>query len=222
MVLPDPGYWRSAQALIGRAGAALVFDETHTISAGPGGYARAHGLTPDALVIGKPLGAGMPCAAYGFSAAWAERAVQAKRSAPPGHSGIGTTLSGNLLAMAAMRATLGDLMTEAVYAPMLAHAAALAQGLRECIARHRLRWCVTQLGARTEFQFRASPPRNGSQAGAALDAELERLIHLALLNRGVMITPFHNMMLVCPATTRTDVQRLLDGFDQVLGEIADG
>lgn len=219
MVLPEPGYWQAAQALIRRHGAALVLDETHTISCGPGGYSGTHGLQPDAIVLGKPVGGGVPCAVYGFSAEWARRVVQAKHDAPPGHSGIGTTLSGNLLAMAAMRATLGELMTEPVYAAMLTTASALAEGLREVIARHRLPWCVTQLGARTEFQFRATPPRNGSEAGAALDPELEHLIHLALLNRGVLITPFHNMMLVCPATTAADVQRLLVAFDQVLARI---
>ncbi len=222
MVLPEPGYWPAAQALIQRHGTALVFDETHTISCGPGGYARAHGLQPDALVLGKPIGGGLPCAAYGFSAAWAERAVHAKRVAPSGHSGIGTTLSGNLLAMAAMRATLTELMTAATYAPMLALSGTLAAGLRERIAHRRLPWCVTQLGARSEFQFCATPPRNGSEAAAAFDTELEHLIHLALLNRGVLITPFHNMMLVCPATTAHDVQRLLDAFDEVLGAIAQG
>ena len=222
MVLPEPGYWPAAQALIERHGAALVFDETHTISCGPGGYARAHGLQPDALVLGKPIGGGLPCAVYGFSAAWAERAVRAKRSAPSGHSGIGTTLSGNLLAMAAMRATLTELMTTTTYAPMLALSGTLAAGLRERIAHRRLPWCVTRLGARSEFQFCATPPRNGSEAAAAFDTELERLIHLALLNRGVLITPFHNMMLVCPATTAHDVQRLLDAFDDVLGAIAQG
>ena len=219
MVLPEPGFWEAAQTLIKKYGAALILDETHTISCGPGGYTRVHGLQPDAIVVGKPVGGGLPCAAYGFSTAWAERVVAAKRSAPPGHSGVGTTLSGNLLAMAAMRATLSELMTEAVYAPMLAIATLLSEGLRECIARHRLPWCVTQLGARTEFQFRASPPRNGTEAGNALDAELEHLIHLALLNRGVMITPFHNMMLICPSTTAEDVHKLLAAFDVVLAEI---
>lgn len=221
MVLPDAGYWPAAQGLIHRHGAALLFDETHTISCGPGGYARAHGLQPDAIVLGKPLGGGLPCAAYGFSAEWAERAVQAKQNAPAGHSGIGTTLSGNLLAMAAMRATLTGLMTDAVYAPMLALAQTLAKGLRKHIAGHHLPWCVTQLGARIEFQFRPTPPRNGKEAGAALDVELEHLLHLALLNREVLITPFHNMLLVCPETTRADVHQLLNAFDVVLGHICE-
>jgi glutamate-1-semialdehyde 2,1-aminomutase len=221
MVLPAPGFWEAAQALIRQHGAALVLDETHTISCGPGGYARAHGLQPDAIVLGKPVGAGVPCAVYGFSADWAARVVRAKQEAPPGHSGIGTTLSGNLLAMAAMRATLSELMLETVYAPMLALASNLSDGLRQAIARHRLPWCVTQLGARTEFQFSPTPPRSGSEAGAALDAELEHLIHLALLNRGVMITPFHNMMLVCPATTQADVDQLLAAFNQVLDALCD-
>ena len=220
MVLPEPGFWAEAQRLIRASGAALVLDETHTISCGPGGYARAHGLQPDAVVIGKPIGGGLPCAAYGFSGEWAERAMRAKREAPPGHSGIGTTLTGNPLAMAAMRATLAQLMTPEVYAPMLALSAELADGLREVIARHGLPWCVTQLGARCEFQFRPLPPRNGSEAGAAFDEELEHLVHLMLLNRGVLITPFHNMLLVSPATTRAQVQRLLAAFDEAVGTLA--
>ncbi len=218
MVLPDPGFWAAAQGIIRQHGSLLVLDETHTISSGPGGYGVAHGLRPDAVVVGKPLGGGMPCAAYGFSAALAARAEAAKRHAPPGHSGIGTTLTANLLAMAAMRATLTHLMTPEVYAPMLLRAARLAQGLRDVIARHGLPWCVTQVGARAEFQFCATPPRNGTQAGAAMDAELEHAIHLALLNRGVLITPFHNMMLVCPDTTDADVDRLLAAMDDVLAQ----
>ncbi|WP_396270083.1 aspartate aminotransferase family protein [Ideonella sp.] len=216
MVLPEPGFWEAAQALIRRHGSLLVMDETHTISSGPGGYARAHGLQPDAVVVGKPLGGGMPCAAYGFSATLAAQAEAAKRQAPPGHSGIGTTLTANLLAMAAMRATLTHLMTPEVYAPMLKRAATLAEGLKQVISRHGLPWCVTHVGARAEFQFCATAPRNGSEAGAAMDAELEHALHLALLNRGVLITPFHNMMLVCPDTTDADVACLLQAMDEVL------
>ncbi len=219
MVLPQPGFWARAIELIHAHGSLLVMDETHTISSGPGGYARAHGLTPDALVLGKPLGGGMPCAAYGFSAELAARVEAAKRDAPPGHSGVGTTLSANLLAMAAMRATLERLMTPQTYAPMHRLTEVLADGLRATIARHGLPWCVSQVGARTEFQFCATPPGNGAQAGAAMDAALEHAIHLYLLNRGVLITPFHNMMLVCPDTSQADVQLLLDAFDAALAEL---
>jgi glutamate-1-semialdehyde 2,1-aminomutase len=219
MVLPEPGYWEEAQKIIRRHGTLLVVDETHTISTGPGGYARAHGISPDALVLGKPVGGGVPCAVYGMSAALASRAENAKRLAPPGHSGIGTTLTGNMLAMAAMRAALTEVMTPQAYAHMLRLAGRLADGLRRVIARHGLPWCVTQVGARTEFQFCPTPPRNGSEADRFLDGELEHLIHLGLLNRGVMITPFHNMMLVCPQTTEDHVIRLLDALDEVLGAI---
>lgn len=219
MVLPDPGFWEAAIPLIHRHGARLVMDETHTVSSGPGGYARAHGLQPDAVVLGKPLGGGMPCAAYGFSAELAAAAQAAKRTAPPGHSGIGTTLTANLLAMAAMRATLTELMTPAVYAGLHARCTRLAEGLRSVIAHHGLPWCVTQVGARCEFQFCATPPRNGTEAEAAMDDALEHALHLALLNRGVMITPFHNMMLVCPDTSDADVDRLLSAFDAVLREL---
>jgi glutamate-1-semialdehyde 2,1-aminomutase len=219
VVLPEPGFWAEAERLIRAHGACLVLDETHTISSGPGGYAREQGLTPDALVLGKPIAGGVPCAVYGFSADLAARAMRAKREAPPGHSGIGTTLSANMLALAAVRANLAEVMTDAAYAQMVPLAQTLANGLRGVIASHGLAWCVTQIGARVEFQFAASPPRNGSEAGAIMDAELERLLHLYLLNRGVLITPFHNMMLVCPQTTPADVRRLLAAFEQALAEI---
>ncbi|QCB45595.1 aspartate aminotransferase family protein [Hydrogenophaga sp. PAMC20947] len=219
MVLPQPGYWEAAQRLIQQYGALLVADETHTISTGPGGYTQAAGLKPDALVLGKPVGGGVPCAVYGMSADLAARAIQAKQDAPPGHSGIGTTLTGNMLAMAAMRAALTEVITPAAYAHMLPLAEQLAEGVRALIACYQLPWCVTQVGTRTEFQFTPTPPRNGAEAGAILDGELEHLIHLGLLNRGVMITPFHNMMLVCLQTTAADVERLLTALDDVLGAI---
>jgi len=219
MVLPEPGYWQKAQQIIHGRGTLLVMDETHTISTGPGGYARAHGIRADAMVLGKPVGGGVPSAVYGMSHELAERAVQAKQKAPPGHSGIGTTLTGNMLAMAAMRATLSEVMTAAAYAHMLVLAERLAKGIRAALVRHGLPWCVTQVGARVEFQFCAVPPRNGSEAGAVLDSELEHLIHLGLINRGVLITPFHNMMLVCPSTTEDDVAHLLCALDAVLTEI---
>ncbi|MDO8904604.1 aspartate aminotransferase family protein [Hydrogenophaga sp.] len=219
MVLPSPGYWLAAQALIRQQGALLVMDETHTISTGAGGYCQVHGLEPDALVLGKPVGGGVPCAVYGMSAELARRAVHAKADAPPGHSGIGTTLTGNMLSMAAMRATLTEVMTPAAYAHMLPLAHQLAEGIRHILAERQLPWCVTELGARVEFQFCSAPPHNGSEAGARLDAELEHLIHLGLLNRGVLITPFHNMMLVCPQTTVADVDRLLAALASVLDDV---
>ncbi len=222
MVMPAPGYWEKAAELIKRHGSLLVMDETHTLSSGPGGYAREHGIAVDALVVGKALGGGMPCAAYGFSAELASRAVAAKRAAPAGHSGIGTTLTANLLAMAAMRATLSNYLRPEVFAPMQARAALLARGLQTLIKRHGLPWCVTQVGARTEFQFCALPPLNGTEAGAAMDAELEHAIHLYLLNRGVLITPFHNMMLICPDTTDAHVELLLSTMDQALQELTGG
>ncbi|WP_028445512.1 aspartate aminotransferase family protein [Chitinimonas koreensis] len=219
MVLPQPGFWAAARALIRAAGALLVCDETHTISTGPGGYARAHGLEPDFFVLGKPVGGGVACAVYGFTAELAARMQATKSAAPPGHSGIGTTLTANALAMAAMRANLESVMTEAAYAHMFALAERLAAGLRAAIGRHGLPWCVSQVGARTEFQFCAAPPVNGSEAEAAMDHGLEHALHLYLLNRGVLITPFHNMMLVCPETTAGDVDRLVAVVEEAIGEL---
>jgi glutamate-1-semialdehyde 2,1-aminomutase len=219
-VLPDPGFWERATTLIRHYGSCLVMDETHTLSSGPGGYARAQGIAADAVVVGKALGGGMPCAAYGFSADLAARAEAAKSAAAPGHSGIGTTLTANLLAMAAMRATLSTFLRPEVFAPMHARAESLVGGLRALIQRYRLPWCITQVGARAEFQFCARPPRNGTEAAAAMNAELEQALHLYLLNRGVLITPFHNMMLICPDTTEAHVERLLSAMDGALQELA--
>ncbi|MFP3564486.1 aspartate aminotransferase family protein [Paraburkholderia sp. SIMBA_030] len=219
MVLPEADYWREAQVLMRRYGTLLAIDETHTVSCGPGGYSVAHGIEPDLFILGKPVGGGVPCAVYGFSAELAKRAQQAKRSVPPGHSGIGTTLSANALAMSAIRATLAEVMTDAAYEHMFALAGRIETGLKSVIARHGLAWCVTRVGARTEFQFSATPPRNGAEAGRQLDPELEHIVHLYLLNRGVLITPFHNMMLVCPDTSAADVDRLIAVFDACLTEL---
>lgn len=219
MVLPQPGYWAAAQALCRRYGTLLLIDETHTISSGPGGYTQAEGLQPDIFVVGKPVAGGVPCAVYGFSAEVARRAEAAKAEAPPGHSGIGTTLTANLLAMAAMRANLAEVMTDIAYQHMFGLAERLAAGLRDIIRRQSLPWCVTQIGARVEFQFTPVPPKNGSEAGQILDGELEHIVHLYLLNRGLLITPFHNMLLLCPDTRQSDVDRLLQCFGEFVGKV---
>ncbi len=222
MVLPEPDFWHQAIELIHQYGSYLVMDETHTISSGPGGYCKANQIAPDALVVGKPLGGGIPCAAYGFSQNLATLAVATKQKAPPGHSGIGTTLTANVLAMKAMRATLSEIMTPATYAPMHQLAHVLATGLEAIIQKHQLAWCVSQVGARAEFQFCENRPQNGSQAEAAMNPALEHYIHLYLLNRGILITPFHNMMLICPATTHQNVQQLLACFDQAVSSLTIG
>ncbi len=209
MVLPADGFWAAAQALCRRYGTLLIADETHTLSSGPGGYCRLHGIEPDMLVLGKPIAGGLPTAVYGMRAEVAEAAMAAKDQAPPGHSGIGTTLSANLLALTAMRACLSEVMTDDAYRRMLDLCNYVANGLEAAIADLGLPWCVTRLGARCEFQFSPTPPRNGTEAGARLDDALSHTIHLYLLNRGVLITPFHNMLLMSPHTRRADADLLL-------------
>jgi glutamate-1-semialdehyde 2,1-aminomutase len=224
MVLPDKGFLQAACELTRRYGALLVIDETHTISTGIGGCTRLWDLQPDFFVMGKPVAGGVACGVFGLSAPMAEamRAVQrALRESSHGHrhSGMGTTLSANALAMHCMRVNLQEVMTEMAYAHMLPLAARLASGFRRVIAQHALPWSVTELGARCEFQFCATPPRSGAEAEAAFDDALQMALHLALINRGVLITPFHNMTLCCPATTEADVDTLLANLDAVLGEL---
>lgn len=228
MVLPDEGFHARLRELTRRAQTLLIIDETHTISTGPGGYTKAHGLEPDIFVLGKPIAGGLPCSVYGFSAdvaaainkARSEKTQTDANEPGHGHSGMGTTLSANAFTMHAMRANLDSVMTEAAYDYIIPLAEVLAERLGAVFARHKAPWCVTQIGARVEFQFSAQPPRTGREAEQSFNDRLERCIHLYLLNRGVMITPFHNMMLVCPDTTLSDVERLTEILDACLAELS--
>ena len=212
IVHPEPGFHAALRELTRRAGTLLVIDETHTICAGPGGYTGAHGLDPDVLTLGKPVGGGVPAAVYGFSAAVAERVRARSRLDTADTGGIGGTLAANPLASAAMRATLEHVLTEASYRRTIPLAERFAAGVESVIAEQGLPWIVKQLGCRAEYWFRPTPPRNGGEAVAAVDPELERYMHLAALNRGILLTPFHNMALLAPAVTEGDVDRHTEVF----------
>jgi glutamate-1-semialdehyde 2,1-aminomutase len=219
MILPRPGFLDALRDLTRRAGTLLVLDETHTVSTAPGGYARAHGLEPDMLVVGKAIAGGVPAAVWGVTAELSERMDAAAARTGPGQSGIGTTLSGNALAIAAMRAMLSEVMTDAAYARMLAGAERLMTGLRGVIAARGLPWSVVHVGARVELVFAAAPPENAAAMRAALDARLLHALHLWLINRGVLIAPFHTMMLVSPVTPDAAVDRLVAAVDGFAGAL---
>lgn len=216
MVLPDPGYLTALRQLTARYDTLLVWDETHTISTGYGGHTGTYGPLPDMFVLGKPVAGGVPCAVYGFSAEVAARMEQCREEGEKGHSGIGTTLSANALALAAMRACLTEVMTPAAYDHMLPLAADLAAKLKAVIAGRGLDWHVTHIGSRGEFICEAEPARNGTEARAKMHGALEHALHLYLINRGVLIAPFHNMTLVSPATRPEQVDRLANVLDDCL------
>jgi glutamate-1-semialdehyde 2,1-aminomutase len=220
MVLPQPGFHEALRRLTRETGTLLLIDETHTISTGPGGYTRAHALEPDLFVLGKPVAGGVPASVWGFTDDVARRLDAVRAATPPGHSGMGTTLSANALQLAAMRATLERVMTPEAYAHMERLAGQLAQGLQGVVERHRLPWHVVRVGARIEFICAPGPLRNGTEAEAAHAPALERAIHLSLLNLGCLIAPFHNMMLVCPATTAAQVAALCEAFAEVAGKLS--
>ncbi|MGL4767560.1 MAG: aspartate aminotransferase family protein [Formosimonas sp.] len=219
MVLPADGFLEQLREACDATDTLLVFDETHTISAGYAGYTGLCNFSPDFVVAGKAIAGGLPCAVYGMSATVAQRMRAAKEAAPAGHSGIGTTLSGNMITMALLAVNLTQVATPEAFERIIAQQSKLSAGLRNVIAQHQLPWSVTQLGARSEFQFCAQSPRTGKQAEAAMDAELEQAIHLYLLNRGVMITPFHNMTLACPSTSDADIEKFITAFDACLTEL---
>ncbi|MFO1058517.1 MAG: aspartate aminotransferase family protein [Dongiaceae bacterium] len=213
IVLPEPGFHEALRRLTRDTGTLLILDETHTICSGPGGYSGAHGLAPDMLTIGKPIAGGLPAAAYGMTAALGERIRAAMDRDTSDTGGIGGTLAGNALSLAAMRATLASpALGPESFARTIALAGRFREGVQQAIDEYGLPWHVTQLGCRAEYWFRPVPPRNGGEAAAAADAELDRYLHLAALNRGVLLTPFHNMALVAPSATEADIDRHTAAF----------
>ena len=220
MVLPEPGYHNALRRITRDTGTLLLIDETHTISTGLGGYTRVHRLEPDLFVLGKPIAGGVPASVWGMSAPVAQRWAAYNRTKPSGYSGIGTTLSANPLQFACMKATLTEVMTAKNYRHMERLADRLARGLSTAIEAAGLPWHVARVGARVEFICAPGPLRNGAEAEAAHAPELEAAIHLALVNRGYLIAPFHNMMLVSPATKKRQVDRLVKAFGDICGELA--
>lgn len=219
IVLPDPGYHEALRDLTRKHGTLLIIDETHTFSAGVGGCTREWGLEPDMLTIGKAIGSGVPCGALGLTAELAERALARPDADYEDTGGVGGTLAGNALSLAAVRATLEHVLTEAAFERTIPLATRFREGVEAVIARQELPWNVTQLGCRAEYRFEPEPARNGTQAHAASDPELERYLHLHALNRGVMLTPFHNMALMSPLTTEDDVDQHTRVFEEAVAEL---
>jgi glutamate-1-semialdehyde 2,1-aminomutase len=211
IVMPDPGFHEAMRQLTRAHGALLVIDETHTICVGPGGATAAWGLEPDFFVIGKTIGGGMPAAAYGMTAEVAEQLGPMIGSSAVDVSGIGGTLTGNALALAAVRATLDSTLREEDFAKMIPLATAWTKGVRATIERHELPWHVQQLGGRAEYWF-CPPPRDGATAAAAVDDEVDAFMHLWAINRGILLTPFHNMALMSPHHTAADVDAHTEVF----------
>jgi glutamate-1-semialdehyde 2,1-aminomutase len=219
IVLPLPGYHDALREATRRSGTLLIIDETHTICSGPGGYTRAQGLEPDLLTIGKPIGSGIPAAAYGFSADVAAQIRDAVPDEQADVGGIGGTLAANVLSLAATRATLSEVLTDEAFERMIELGERFEAGVQQVIDDHELPWHVVRLGCRVEYLFRAEPARTGAEAAAGGDADLDRFIHLYALNRGILLTPFHNMALMSPATTAADVDRHTEVFDEAADEL---
>ena len=219
IALPEPGYHDALRRLTREHGTILIIDETHTICAGPGGYTAAHDLEPDMVTIGKTIGAGVPAGAYGLTAELADRAREPSSGPDADVSGIGGTLAGNALSLAAIRATLGEVLTDDAFARMEGLAERFEAGVQDVIDEVGAPWHVTRLGCRVEYAFRPEPPRTGGEAAASTDHHLDRFMHLYMLNRGILLTPFHNMALMSPATTEADVDRHTEVFHEAVIEL---
>jgi glutamate-1-semialdehyde 2,1-aminomutase len=220
IVLPEPGYLEAVRELTREHGTLLINDETHTFSAGPGGATRAWGLEPDIVTIGKAIAGGVPSGAYGISHELADRIAAERDADLVDTGGVGGTLAGNALSLAATRATLEHVLTDDAFTQMIALAERFEDGVKTAIEAHRLPWSVARIGARVEYRFASPPPRTGSESAAADDRELEDFLHVFLANRGVLITPFHMMALMSPATTAQDVDRHTDAFGDALDRLS--
>ncbi len=218
IVLPDEGYLDGVRAVTRRHDVLLIIDETHTLCAGPGGCTAAWGLEPDFVVVGKPIGGGVPCAAYGMSAEVADRLDGQMLEDEIDVAGVGGTLTGNALAVAAIKATLSTCLRDEDFAVAIPLAERFTDGVAGVIAEHDLSWHVQRLGCRAEYWF-CPPPRDGAAAAAAVDEDLEQFLHLFALNRGILLTPFHNMALFSPHHTTADVDRHTDVFGQALSAL---
>ena len=220
IVLPEPGFWESVRELCDKYGTLLLIDETHTISAGPGGCTRAWDLRPDIVVIGKSIGGGVPSGAYGLSEAVAARINEHPEADLIDVGGVGGTLAGNALSTSAMRATLSEVLTDFAFDHMIELATHFREGVEGVLRDTGIPWSIAQLGARAEYRFVDPPPRTGTESAAAHDDEVEEYLHLFMANRGVLLTPFHNMALMCPTTSQADVDRHTELFQQALEGIA--
>jgi glutamate-1-semialdehyde aminotransferase len=212
IVLPEPGYLEGLRELATKYDVILIHDETHTLSEGIGGMTRRRGVRPDAVVLGKTIGAGIPAGTFGMSAALAERIAGSLHLEHIDVGGVGGTLAGNALSMAAIRATLTEVLTEEAFERMEQLCTVWTNDVQEIINEFNIPWQVSQLGCRAEYSFRATAPRTGKEAADADDFELQQYLHLHAINRGVLMTPFHNMALISPATTMEDVKRHTDHF----------
>ena len=218
IVLPEPGYLDAVRSITRKYGVLLIIDETHTICAGPGGCTRAWNLEPDLFVIGKPIGGGMPAAVYGMTSEVAMRLEDLMTSNEVDVSGVGGTLTGNALALAAVRATLSTTLLQSDFDRMIPLATRWTAGVRESFEEFSLNWHVQQLGCRAEYWF-GPPPNDGAAAAKTGDHDLESYLHLYALNRGVLLTPFHNMALMCPSHTIEDVDLHTQIFSDSLQNI---
>jgi glutamate-1-semialdehyde 2,1-aminomutase len=220
IVHPDPGFHDALRALTRDTGTLLALDETHTICCGPGGFTAEHGLAPDVVTVGKPIAGGIAASAYGFTDELADRIAASIELEDVDVGGVGGTLAANALSLAAMRATLGEVLTAEAFARMVPLAERWTSGVEDAIAETGLPWHVTRLGCRAEYLFGPERPRNGTEAHAAGNFALERYMHLHALNRGILLTPFHNMALMSPATSAADVDRHTEVFAEAVRELA--
>lgn len=216
IVLPDPGYHEAVRELCSTYGTILIIDETHTFSAGPGGMTATLDLHPDAVVLGKSIGGGIPAGAYGMTRDFANAVRESLELEDIDVGGVGGTLAGNAVSLAGIRATLSEVLTAAAFEGMVERSTEWTAGVQAAIDEFEVPWQVTQLGARAEYSFRPTAPRDGREAADADDFELQQYLHLHALNRGILMTPFHNMALMSPATTAADVERHTVAFREAV------
>ena len=184
---PQVKYLERLRELCDARGVLLLFDEVMTgFRVAYGGAQELYAVLPDLTCLGKVLGGGLPCAAYGG------REDLMRQIAPDGPTYQAGTLSGNPLAMAAGIATLEALRDGRAYAQLEQSGSALAAGLRQAAQDADVRVYVTQVGSMVGCFFTDADHQgaviNYEQA-TACDTDAFALFFNAMLERGVLLPP---------------------------------
>jgi glutamate-1-semialdehyde 2,1-aminomutase len=205
VVAPAPGYLEGLRELCTRHGALLLFDEVITgFRLGYGGAQELFGVVPDLTVLGKVVGGGFPCAAFG-----GRRDVM-ERLAPVGPVYQAGTLSGNPVAVAAGIAALDLARTLDPYPELERTAKGLTDGLAGAFAERGLPATINREASMFSVFFTDGPVRDFAGAKAADHNGYARFFH-HMLERGVALPPSgYELWTLGTAHGPAEVRQVLD------------
>ena len=183
VILPEPGYLQGLADVCHEFGAYLAFDEVKTgVALAAGGAVEAFGVVPDIVCLAKAIGGGTPCGAIGATEELFALVVD-------GEYDMAGTFNGNPLTMAAMHATLIEVLTADAYRTLDHLDGYLKEGLSSVIERYRLPAYVTGVGAKGSVIYSTRPVREYRDS-IGIDERITYLAWLFQQNGGVFKSPW--------------------------------